>query len=122
MAAKGFNIAQVKLNGVAYGTKPGATARLGGVSLSPDFADGDQLVMYETPEPMEVSCSFIVTSDTDLEAIRNFKNGVCEFVLKDLSGTPTYSSADASVAESVQLSAGDGISVRIIGKPMEKTA
>lgn len=120
--SKAFNIAQVKLNGVAYGTKPGtASVRLGGVERSPDFADGDKLVKYETPVPCEITCTFIATSDTDFEAIRNF-TGVAEFVLKDLPGTPTYSTSEAYIASPPELQPGNGVTVTIQGKPAEKTA
>jgi hypothetical protein len=120
VAGNNFNIAQVKLNGVAYGTKPGASINLGGLNHEPDWADGKMEGFLATPTHCEITCSFQARSDTDFEAIRLF-TGIAEFVMLDLPGKPTYSSADAKVAETISIQPGEGITVRIIGKPAEKT-
>lgn len=120
MAGNNFNIAQVKLNGVPYGTKPGASINLGGVNYEIDFADGKPSGFLGTPTQAEITCNFQVRSDTDIEAIRNFQ-GIAEFVMLDVAGKPTYSITDSRVAETISIQPGEGIAVRIIGTPAEKT-
>ncbi len=120
MAGKHFNIPQILLNGVAHGTKSGATIDLGGVSNEADISDGKVEGYLGTPAPCVIECTFKIDSNTAFEEIRNFQ-GIAEFVMLDVPGKPRYASADAILADTVSLSGGDGIKVRIIGKPAEKT-
>lgn len=120
MAGKNFNIAQVKLNGVAYGTKPGASAELGGFESEADYADGKIAGFLDTPVPMKVDCAFVLNAESDVEAVRNFK-GILEFVLLDVPGKPVYSSSDAKIKAPPGMKPGDGLSCSFLGTAMEKT-
>jgi hypothetical protein len=120
VAGNNFNIGQVKLNGVAYGTKPGPTAELGGLSFEADYADGEIAGYLGTPVPMKVDCGFILNADSDVEAVRNFR-GILEFVLLDVPGKPIWSSSNAVIQVPPGMKPGDGLTCTFIGTAMKKT-
>jgi hypothetical protein len=107
-----FNIPIVKLNGVDYRTKPGATLKLGGMKATPQFASGRLSGFAQEPEAAEFNGSFEIMTDTDLEAIRKH-NGLTEYVT-DVG--ITYASSNSQITETPELNPGDGVKFTIMGE------
>lgn len=106
-----FNIPIVRLNGVDYNTKPGATLKLGGLKSDPRYASGKLSGFANEPEASEFNGSFEVMSDSDLEAVRNFR-GLVEYVTDvDI----TYKASNAQLTETLELTPGDGAKFKIMG-------
>lgn len=97
--AKTLGVTLVRLNGVDYRTKPGASIKLGGKQKTPQFASGKLSGFSEVPVACEFTGSFEVMSDTDIEAIRKFE-GQADFVT-DVG--ITYSSSNATITEPPEL-------------------
>jgi tail tube protein len=116
--SKVFNIPIVKLNGVDYRTKPGATLKLGGMKAEPRYASGKLTGFAEEPEASEFDGAFEIMSDTDIEAIRNF-HGQAEY-LTDVG--ITYASNTAQITETPELTPGDGIKFKIMGEAAVKAS
>jgi hypothetical protein len=116
--AKVFNIPIVKLNQVDYRTLPNSTLKLGGMKGEPKYASGVLSGFAESPEAAEFDGGFEVMSDTDIEAIRNFK-GQIDYVT-DVG--ITYSSSNSQITESLELNPGDGVKVKIMGEASVKVA
>ena len=114
-ASRVLGIVKVVFNGVDFGTKPGATMKLGGFKKTPVFGSGVLAGYSHEPEPCEVHCTLIMKSSTDTEKIRTYE-GQIDYVT-DIG--ITYSSADAVVSESVDIGA-DGLGVVIMGSAAVK--
>lgn len=70
--------ATIKYNGKVLRSDKGAKLILGGVKRTPVV--GDQYHGYtEEVYPAKVECTFGVSADTDLEEIKNIKNGTITF-------------------------------------------
>ena len=113
---KVFNIPIVKLKGVDYRTKPGATLKLGGMKATPQYASGTLSGFAEEPEASEFNGSFEIMSDTDVEAIRNH-DGLIEY-LTDVG--ITYASSNSRITETLELTPGDGAKFTIMGSAAVK--
>ena len=69
----------VDMDGTVLRSKPGAKLSPGGVKRN--HAVDDQLGVYHQEEytPAMIECTLVHVSDTDLVAIRNFKNGTVRY-------------------------------------------
>jgi hypothetical protein len=114
-----FNIPIVRLNGVDFRTKPGATLKLGGMKATPSFGSGKMTGFANEPEASEFNGSFEIMSDTDLEAIRHHK-GLTEYVLKDVN--MVYASSNSQITETPELAPGDGVKFTIMGEAAAKSS
>jgi Phage tail tube protein len=108
-----FNIPIVRLNGVDYNTKPGATLKFGGLKSEPRYASGRLSGFANEPEAAEFNGSFEVMTNSELEAVRHFR-GLAEFVT-DVG--ITYKSSNAQLTETLELTPGDGAKFKIMGDP-----
>jgi len=86
----------VDMDGVILKSKPGAKLTIGGVKR--EHSVDDQLNVYhqESYTPGMIECTLVHVADTDLVAIRNFKNGTVRF--KCDTGK-VYESTNADCAE-----------------------
>lgn len=75
-----FSISIVRFNGIDYRTKPGWEFDLGGLSRTSQFASGKRSGTSQEPVASRASGAIEIMSDTDLETLRNFKNGLVEYV------------------------------------------
>lgn len=80
MPGQAFGRATVKLDGKALRSKPGASIQLGGYRREYALTDQREGYYTETEVPAEVKCTMPHMSDTDLVALRNFKNGTVQFI------------------------------------------
>lgn len=69
----------VKWDGDQLRSKPGATAQMGGIRRPGEMSDQGEFVYKETLIPGMIKCTIIHCSDTDLVALRNFKNGTVQY-------------------------------------------
>lgn len=74
-----FGVVSVRLNGVDYQTKPGATLNTGGRRYTSQFGNGKRSGVSWEPVPSVLVAEFLVSSQMDWEAISNFKNGIAEY-------------------------------------------
>ncbi len=112
--AKVFGVSKVRLNGVDYGTKQGATLELGGETKTSQFASGKRSGSSGEPTASKISFTVEVTAATDLEALRKFE-GIAEYVMDT---GQVYSAPNSEVMTQPTLSDnGGGASVEIEGDP-----
>lgn len=69
----------IKVGGVPFVSKPGATLQLGGIMREADISDQGRSFYTEQWQAAECSFTLIHTKDTDLEAIRAMKDAPLEF-------------------------------------------
>ncbi len=113
-----FGVVKVRLNGVDYHTKPGATLSLGGRLYTSQFGNGKRSGVSWEPVPSTITVQFLISDQLDWEAIRDFKNGIAEYV----TDTKLHFAADNATASTPPELAGEGqgISVTIEGDPAYK--
>jgi hypothetical protein len=75
-----FSISIVRFNGIDYRTKPGWEFDLGGVNRTSQYASGKRSGTSQEPMASRASGAVEIMSDTDLETLRNFKDGLVEYV------------------------------------------
>lgn len=111
--SKEFNIAKVKLNGTDWGTRSGTIESFGGMSRESTSGSGKITGYVETPTACVINVTFLVNSETDTEAIRNFK-GICEF---ELDTGQLYSTSEAYGTDTGRLNPGTdgGVAMVISG-------
>jgi hypothetical protein len=105
----------IKLDGEPLRSKPGAKMQLGGVQRKYSVTDQGETIFQEELVPAEMSCTMPHLSDTDVERIRDFKNGTCQYVTD--TGV-TYTMAKAGYAKSGDLSNGE-LDVTFQGAPVK---
>ena len=76
---KVFGVVKVQLNGVDYQTKPGATLEMGGVRKTSQFGNDVRTGASTEPVPSRITVQFLVYSESDIEAIRDFE-GIAEYI------------------------------------------
>lgn len=76
MAADVHDIAIVKLNGIDYRTKEGATLETGGFSRTSQYASGVRTGSSRKPMASRCTVTFEHMSDTDVDAIKNFAGDI----------------------------------------------
>lgn len=69
----------IKLNGSPLVSQPGATLQIGGIQRDPDMSDQGQIYYREKIVPATISATLIHTSETDLIALRDFRDGTVNF-------------------------------------------
>lgn len=113
-------VVRVRLNGVDYHTKPGASLVVGGRRYTSQFGNGKRSGASWEPAQSVLTVSFLVSSQSDWEAIRDFKNGIAEYV----TDTQVHLAADncTTISPPSLADAGQGLSVTIEGDPAYKVA
>lgn len=112
--AKVAGVVKVKLNGVDFGTKQGASLELGGETKTSQFASGRR--SGSSGEPTASKCTFTVeiTALTDFELLRTF-SGIAEF---EMDTGQVYSMGNAEVMVPPTLNDnGAGASLSLEGDP-----
>ena len=77
---KVFGVVRVALNGVDYQTMPGATLNMGGRRYTSQFGNEIRSGTSWEPAASILTVEFIVYSETDYRVIRDFKDGIAEYV------------------------------------------
>lgn len=110
-----FGVVSVRLNGVDYRTRPGATLDVGGRRYTSQFGNGKRTGVSWEPVPSMLSVTFLVSSQLDWEAIANFKDGIAEYRtdVKLVLAAKNCTTIDPPGFSD----AGEGISVTIEGDP-----
>ena len=111
---KVFGVIKVTLNGVDYLTKPGATLDVGGRRHTSQFGNEKRTGASWEPVSSVLSCEFIVYSETDFEAIRDFE-GIAEYI----TDVGVHVAADNCIVVDPPAfsDAGGGIAITIEGDP-----
>jgi hypothetical protein len=94
----------VKLNNEALRSKPGASIQLGGITRTGDVTDQGEFYYSEKNNKAVIKATMPHMSDTDLVALRKFRDGTAQF--KTDSGR-MYTVANACVADIGDLSNGE---------------
>lgn len=117
---KVFGILRFKFDGVEYPVKEGSgKLKLGGKKKTSQFASGKRTGASEETVACEIDVTIEMTSQTDLERVRKWDEGIAE-VLTDV-GT-YYSSPNASIMEPPEVSdGGKGVQVKIEGDAAVKS-
>ena len=102
-------VIRVQLNGVDYQTKPGAVLDMGGEKKPSQFGDDVRTGASGEPVPSRITVQFLVYSDSDLDAIRNFE-GIAEFI----TDTRNHLGANNCVIAEPPKLMGDGQGVEVI--------
>lgn len=115
-----FGVVKVRLNGTDYRTKPGAEIDVGGRRYTSQFGNGKRSGVSWEPVPSVLSAEFLVSSQLDWEAIRDFKDGIAEYV----TDVGIVLAADNCTVVEPPAFAGEGkgISITIEGDPAYKVA
>ncbi len=115
---KVFGVVKVKLNGVDYRTMPGAKLFVGGRRYESQFGNGKRTGMSWMPDPSLIQVSFLISSQMDWEAIRDFKDGIAEYI----TDVGIVLAADNCTTNEVPEFSGEGqgLSVTIEGDPAYK--
>lgn len=95
---------KIKLDGATLRSKAGASLQIGGTRREADTDDQGRVYYREMDTPATVSCTLIHTSDTDLIALRDFKDGTINFECD--TGT-VYTIGGAFMTELGELSNGE---------------
>ncbi len=112
--ARVFGVSKVKLNGVDFGTKQGASLELGGETKTSQFASGQRSGSSGEPTASKIDMTVEITGATDFELLRNF-SGIAEFVMDT---GQVYSMGNAEVMVPPTLSDnGAGASLSLEGDP-----
>ncbi len=103
----------IKLDSDSLRTKPGATLQIGGIERQFDVTDQDQAYFRERSTPAAIKGTIVHASDTDLIALRKWKNGTAVF---QTDSDHVYTIANAAVATIGELNGGE-VEVTIMGDP-----
>ncbi len=115
-----FGVVIVKFNGIDYRTKPGWELDLGGENLTSQYASGRRSGTAAEPMASKASGAVEIMSDTDLETLRNFRDGLVEYVT-DVG--IVYSAPKSSVMAPPKLQdGGRGAQIEIEGDPATRSA
>ena len=116
--AKVAGVVKIRLNGVDYGTKQGASLELGGETKTSQFASGQRSGSSSDPTASKITLTVEVRGDTDLEALRNFE-GIAEFIMDT---GQEYSAGNSEVMEPPKINDnGGGADLSIEGDPAVPT-
>jgi len=111
--AKVFGIQIVRFKGIDFHTKPGWEFETGGEELTSQYASGKRSGTSSTPMGSKGSGAIEVMSDSDLETLRNFRDGIVEYVT-DVG--LTYSAPNSSVMKGLKVQdGGRGATVEVEG-------
>jgi hypothetical protein len=105
----------VKIDGDQLSSKPGATAQMGGVRRPGEMTDQNVFVYKENIIPGMIKCTLVHVAETDLPAIRNFKDGT---VVYETDSNVIYTMANAVCSEIGDLSNGE-VEVTFMGDPLK---
>lgn len=105
----------VKFDGESIRSKPGASLQIGGVQRDGEMSDQGKFFYSERDVPSEVKCTLIHVADTDLDAIRRFRDGVVTF---ECDTGITYTVPNAATMELGELANGE-VEVTFMGDPAE---
>jgi hypothetical protein len=112
-ASRVLGVTKVIFGGTDFGTRPGATIKLGGDKKTPQFGSGILAGFSHEPQACEFQGTLIVKGSTDTEKVRNYE-GQIDFVC-DTVPPITYSSADA-VVDTADVELGpDGLKFNAMG-------
>jgi hypothetical protein len=103
----------IKLGSETLRSKPGASLQIGGIARDFDATDQMESFYRETPKAAQIKCTMPHMADTDIIALRDWKNGTAHFVT-DTGRTFTVS--NAAIADVGDLSNGE-VEVTIGGDP-----
>ncbi len=107
----------IKLDGTPLRSKPGASLQVGGVQREADADDQGQVYYRETIVPAEIVATMVHVADTDLLALRDFTEGVAEYICD--TGR-TYVVRGAFTTELGTLENGE-VQISLSGQPAEQT-
>ncbi len=108
--------ATIKLDSDSLRTKPGSTLQIGGITREFDTTDQLQAYFRERGSVAVIKGTIIHASDTELVALRDWKNGTATF---ETDTGRVYTVANAAVANVGELSGGE-VEVTIMGDPAEE--
>lgn len=106
----------VKMNGDTLRSEAGASLQYGGVTREAVPNDQGTVDYRETTQPAQVTATLIHVSGTDLEALRNFTDGVVNY---ETDTGKVYTIPGAFVSEVGELSEGT-LDVTFMGNPAEE--
>jgi hypothetical protein len=108
-----FSIVIVRFNGVDFRTKSGWELDTGGFSRTSQYASGKRTGTSQEPAGSKASGAIEIMSDTDLESLRKFKDGLVEYVT-DVG--ITYAAPNSSLMSALKLQdGGRGAQVEVEG-------
>lgn len=103
----------IKLNADTLVSKAGARLQTGGVSRTTDMSDQGSSFFMEQNKPAQIRATMIHTAQTDLEALRAFKNGTVTF---QTDTGRSYTVANAHTEDLGELQNGE-VEITIGGDP-----
>ncbi len=103
----------IKLGADPLRSKAGARLQIGGVQREMDIADDGTVFYMERIVPSQIVCTLIHVAETDLEALRAFRDGTIEF---RCDTGRIYTVADAAFLSAGDLTNGE-IEVTFGGAP-----
>lgn len=106
----------IKLDGTPLRSKPGASMQMGGINRDHDMTDQGETLFKEKYVNGMMKCVMPHLTDTDVEKIRNFKNGTCQYTTDT---NVTFTMAKASYSSSGELQNGE-LEVTFMGAPIQQ--
>lgn len=106
----------VKVNGDTLRSRPGASLTYGGVTREAVENDQGGIDYRESTQAGGVTCTLVHVSSTDLEALRNFRDGVVNY---ETDTGKVYVIPGAFTTEIGELSEGT-LDVTFMGQPAEE--
>lgn len=112
-----FGVVRVKLNGIDWQTKPGASLNAGGRRYTSQFGNEQRTGVSWEPVPSVLSVEFLIYGETDYDQIASF-SGIAEYVT-DVG--LHMAAANCRVIEPPDFAdAGGGLAITIEGDPAYK--
>lgn len=103
----------IKLDGEPLRSKPGASMKVGGIERKYSMTDQGETLYQEEYTNGEMQCTIPHLTDLDVDKIRDFKDGTCQYVTD--TGA-TFTMAKAGYAQSGDLKNGE-LEVTFKGAP-----
>jgi hypothetical protein len=103
----------LKIDGTPLRSKPGASMQIGGITRKGSMTDQAETLYQEEYVNGQMKCTIPHLNDTDVEKIRDFKNGTVQFVTDT---NVTFTMAKAFYASSGELQNGE-LEVTFMGAP-----
>jgi hypothetical protein len=109
----------VRLDNKSIRSKSGAKLSLGGLERSPEYADGVLIGYSARPIAATVTCTLVLTTTSDLDAINRSANST---ILFECDNGITYMIANAFSVKPPEITGGNGeVSVEFSGQPSVRT-
>jgi hypothetical protein len=109
----------VRMDNLSLRSKAGAKLALGGFERSAEYADGAVIGYSERPIAATISCTLVLTSTSDLDAVNSATN---VSLLFECDNGITYLVANAFSTKPPEITGGNGeVSVEFAGQPSVRT-